>query len=122
MAPSTVLVGNIEGNNFRALAVSSKTRAPALPNVPTFAEAGFPKFEASFYFALITQSGVSADIKNKIAADVKRVVSDAKFRSEYLEKFALEPVLDTPAEFARFLDGHREISKAIITSSGAQLD
>jgi tripartite-type tricarboxylate transporter receptor subunit TctC len=110
------------GGKLKVLGISGPKRAAALPNVPTFAEAGFPKFEASFYFALITQSGVSADIKNKIAADVKRVVSDSKFRSEYLEKFALEPVLDTPAEFARYLEGHRELSKAIITSSGAQLD
>jgi tripartite-type tricarboxylate transporter receptor subunit TctC len=107
---------------LKVLGISGPKRAAALPDAPTFAEAGFPKFEASFYFALITQSGVSAEIKNKIAADVKRVVSDPKFRSDYLDKFALEPVLDTPAEFARYLDGHREMAKAIITSSGAQLD
>ncbi|MEK7345861.1 MAG: tripartite tricarboxylate transporter substrate binding protein [Pseudomonadota bacterium] len=107
---------------LKVLGISGPKRAAALPDVPTFAQAGFPKFEASFYFGLATQSGVSADIKNKIAADVKRVVSDAKFRSDYLDKFALEPILDTPAEFARYLDGHRETSKTIITSSGAQLD
>ena len=118
----SVIAPFVAGGKLKVLGISGPKRASALPNVPTFAEAGFPKFEASFYFALITQSGVSSEIKNKIAADVKRVVSDSKFRSEYLEKFALEPVLDTPAEFARYLESHREMSKAIIVNSGAQLD
>lgn len=118
----SVIAPFANSGKLKVLGISGPKRAAALPDVPTFAEAGFSKFEASFYFGLITQFGVSAEIKSKIAADVKRVVSDPKFRSDYLEKFALEPVLDTPTEFARFLAGHRETSKAIITSSGAQLD
>lgn len=118
----SVIAPFVASGKLKVIGISGNKRASILPDAPTFAEAGFPKLEASFYFGLVTQAGVSDDIKNKIATDVKRVVSDAKFRKDYLDSFALEPVLDTPAEFARFLVGHREASKAIILSSGAQLD
>lgn len=70
MAPSTVLVGNVEGGNFRALAVSSKVRAPALPNVPTMAEALKLDIEMQAFNAIATTKGTPAPILEKLTKAV----------------------------------------------------
>lgn len=107
---------------LKVLGVSGPKRASSLPNVPTFTEAGYPKFEASFYFGLVAPAGLDPEIRNKVAADVKKIASQADFRATNLDKFALDSVLDTPAEFEAFLAKDRAAAQAKITASGAQLD
>jgi tripartite-type tricarboxylate transporter receptor subunit TctC len=112
---------NSEGK-LKVLGVSGPRRASSLPNVPTFTEAGYPKFEASFYFGVVAPAGLNPEIQSKIAADIKRIASQHDFRAANIDKFALEIVLDTPAEFEAFLSKDRVSAQAKITSSGAQLD
>lgn len=112
----------VENGKLKVLAVSGDKRATSLPGVPTFAEAGYPGFEAVFRFDLSAPAGIDAGLKNKIYSDVKRVVSDPKFRKDNLDNFALEPVLDTPEEFEKFLVKDRDAARKKIQISGAQLD
>lgn len=107
---------------LKVLGVSGPRRASSLPNVQTFTEAGYPKFEASFYFGVVAPAGLNPEIQSKIAADIKKIASQPDFRAANIDKFALEIVLDTPAEFEAFLSKDRASAQAKITSSGAQLD
>lgn len=107
---------------LKVIGISGGKRAAALPNVPTFAQAGFPSMDASFYFGLIAPSSIPLETRRKIAADVRKIVQEPKFRQDFLDSFALEPVLDTPEEFAQFLEKDREAAKTKITLSGASLD
>lgn len=107
---------------LKVLGVSGPKRASSLPSVPTFAEAGYPKFEASFYFGIVAPAGLDPEIRNKVAIDVKKIASQSEFRAANLDKFALDSVLDTPAEFEAFLAKDRAAAQAKITASGAQLD
>ena len=90
--------------------------------MPTFAEAGYPKFEASFYFGVVAPAGLDPEIQNKIALDIKKIASQPEFRTSNFDKFALDVVLDTPTEFEAFLSKDRASAQAKITASGAQLD
>lgn len=107
---------------LKVLGVSGVRRASSLPNVPTFAEAGYPKFEASFYFGVVAPAGLDPEIQNKIASDIKKIASQPDFRTSNIDRFALDVVLDTPAEFEAFLAKDRASAQAKITASGAQLD
>jgi tripartite-type tricarboxylate transporter receptor subunit TctC len=107
---------------LKVLGVSGVRRASSLPNVPTFAEAGYPKFEASFYFGVVAPAGLDPEIQNKIASDIKKIASQPDFRTSNIDKFALDVVLDTPSEFEAFLAKDRASAQAKITASGAQLD
>lgn len=111
-----------QDGKLKVLGVSGPRRASSLPNVPTFTEAGYPKFEASFYFGIVAPAGIDPEIRAKVAADVKRIASQSDFRATNLDKFALDSVLDTPAEFEAFLAKDRAAAQAKITASGAQLD
>ncbi len=110
------------GGKVKALAIGGKHRASIMPNVPTFAEAGFPNVDASIPLVLLAPGSTPEALRQKIYADVKKVATTPQFRSENLEKFALEPVLDSPQEFALVLVKERALAAEKVKASGAQLD
>lgn len=118
----SVVTPFVEGGKLKVLAISGTKRARSLPNAPTFAEAGYPTMEASFYYGLIAPAGLPDVIKEKIAADVRKVVLDAQFKKDNLDNFALDGVADSPQEFEKFLVRDRELAAAKIKLSGARLD
>lgn len=65
----------IQAGKLKALAVTADKRLPALPNVPTFAEAGMPEFSYDAWFGLLAPSGTPPAIVNKINADVAAVIA-----------------------------------------------
>ena len=74
--------------SIRLLAVSSKARAPQLPDVPTIAESGFPDFNVLTWNGLMAPAGTPHDIVDKIAAEVGRAVKDPQFAAR-LDQYGL---------------------------------
>ena len=118
----SVIAPYVQEGKLKALGVSGSRRASILPKVPTFTEAGYPNFEASFYFGVVAPAGLDPEIRNKVAADIKKIAAQADFRAANLDRFALDSVLDTPAEFETFLAKDRAAAQAKISASGASLD
>ena len=112
----------VQSGKLKALAVSGKARNAALPNVPTFAEVGYPNFDASFYFAVAAPAGTPKDVVAKFAADAGEIVRAAEFRDKQLATLGFEPVGDTPEQFAAFLVNDRKIGAEKVKVSGAKLD
>ena len=112
----------VQSNKLKALAVSGKARSGVLPNVPTFAEVGYPSFDASFYFAVAAPAGTPRDIVTKFASEASQIVNSAEFREKYLTQLGFEPVGDTPDQFAAFLVNDRKIGAEKVKVSGAKLD
>ena len=110
------------GGKVKALGINGAKRASILPSVPTFAEAGYPKLDASFPFSLLAPGGTPEALRQKIYTDVKKVVMNPQFRSDNLEKYALDPVLDSPQEYAKALVKDRALAVEKVKASGAQLD
>ena len=71
-------------------------------NVPTFAEAGYPQFDASFYL------GIAA---RKFAEDASAVIDGSEFKARYLTNLGGELVGDTPEQFAALLVGDRALAE-----------
>jgi tripartite-type tricarboxylate transporter receptor subunit TctC len=89
--------GFIKNGQIKALAVTSAKRLPALPNIPTIAEASIPGFENVGWFALMAPANTPKIITDKIyAAAIKAVKSEAMQKS--LEMNSLTAVLNTPKE------------------------
>jgi tripartite-type tricarboxylate transporter receptor subunit TctC len=112
----------VQSNKLKALAVSGKARSGVLPNVPTFAEVGYPSFDASFYFAVAAPAGTPRDILTKFATEASQIVNSAEFKEKYLTQLGFEPVGDTPDQFAAFLVNDRKIGAEKVKVSGAKLD
>jgi tripartite-type tricarboxylate transporter receptor subunit TctC len=92
------------------------------PNVPTFAEAGYSNFDASFYFGVAAPRGTPADIAAKFAAEAAKIVATPEFKAKFLTNLGFEPVTETPEQFANFLKGDRELAAQKVKISGAKLD
>ena len=70
----------IKAGKLRALAVTSATRSPALPDVPTIAEAGLPGFEASSWFGILAPAGTPPAIVAQAQRGNRQVARDARKR------------------------------------------
>jgi tripartite-type tricarboxylate transporter receptor subunit TctC len=112
---------HLKAGRMKGLAVSGKTRHRLIPEVPTFAEAGFPDFDASFYFAFAAPAGTPRDIITKFAAESVKIVTSADFK-ERLVNLGFEPAGDTPEQFAAFLRQDRALAEKKVKASGAKLD
>jgi len=75
----------VASGQLRALAVTGAARNASVPDVPTFAEAGFPGFEVNSWFALFAPTGTPKPIVDKIAADVTKVVRDPALTARFAE-------------------------------------
>lgn len=73
----------IQSGSVRALGVTSATRSPSLPDVPTIAEAGVPGYEATAWFTIAVASSVPADKVEKLNADIRKVLQ----QPEVVEQF-----------------------------------
>ena len=87
---------------LRLLAVSSEMRAPQIPDVPTFNEAGFPGFKALTWNGLLAPAGTPREIIDRIAKEVASTVKDPKF-IERLNSMGVDPLSNTPDEFAAMI-------------------
>ena len=67
-------LGLIKGGKLKPLAVTTSTRNPALPDVPTMQEAGFPNFQVAAYFGIAAPTGLPPAIAAKLEADIKKVI------------------------------------------------
>src|SRR6266542_1950533 len=96
MAPAVPLV---KDGKLRALAVSSKTRSHALPDVPTMAEAGYPEVEGESWFAVVVPAGTPKEIIALLQREIARAIALPEMK-ERLAALGYEPVASTPEDCA----------------------
>ena len=113
---------HLKAGKMKGLAASGKSRNALMAEVPTFAEAGFPDFDASFYFGLAAPAGTPRELIAKFAAESAKIVNAAEFREKYLNNLGFEPVGDAPEQFAAFLRQDRALAEKKVKASGAKLD
>lgn len=105
MAPAVPL---IKADQLRALAVTGKQRSPALPEVPTMAEAGFPEVEGTTWTAFVAPAGTPKDIIGKLHDIIVAGLAQPDVKAK-LAAMAYVPIGSTPAECAEFF--HSEMAK-----------
>jgi tripartite-type tricarboxylate transporter receptor subunit TctC len=79
---------HIQSGKLRVVAVTSKTRLPSLPDVPTTAEAGFSGVDAASWFAVFAPAAVPKPVIDKLTADISQVVNTPAFKQKALEQGA----------------------------------
>jgi tripartite-type tricarboxylate transporter receptor subunit TctC len=105
--------GHIKSGRLRALAVTSDKRYPTMPDVPTLSEAGLPGFNTGSWIGLVAPAGTPREIVDKVARDVREVVTSPEVRDQFIAQGATS-VGSTPAEFAALIDGDRKRYAKII--------
>ena len=111
----------IKAGKLRALAVTSLTRAPAIPDVPTVAEAGLPGFEASSWFGILAPAGTPPAIVARINAEIAKWLATPEAK-EKLAKQGANAAGGTPDDFAKHIATETAKWAKVVKDSGAKID
>jgi tripartite-type tricarboxylate transporter receptor subunit TctC len=110
----------IRNGTVNALAVDSTKRSPLLPDVPTLTELGYGQNLTRLYFGIVAPTGAPDAIVHKLRDGFSTIGDDPEFRQKRMIDVALEPVFDTPEQFADFLKTDRAASARIVRQSGME--
>jgi tripartite-type tricarboxylate transporter receptor subunit TctC len=109
-------LGHIKAGKLRALAVTSKERAPLLPDVPTMSEAGLEGFEAGGWYGLVAPAGIPAEIVNQLHAETVTALKEPEFARRIAE-MASPNITSTPDEFKGFIASETQKWKSVLLAA-----
>jgi tripartite-type tricarboxylate transporter receptor subunit TctC len=93
---------HVKSGALRALAITSKTRSRALPDVPTMAEAGYPDIAGDSWIGVMVPAGTPQEIVTLLHREIVEVITQPDLRDK-LVAMGYEPIASTPEEFARVI-------------------
>jgi tripartite-type tricarboxylate transporter receptor subunit TctC len=119
--PMQSTLAQVRAGNLRAIAVSSKARSLALPDIPTIAESGFPGFETTAWWGVFAPARLSSAMAASLAAQIEKTANSNSFRDK-MEPLGVHPTVLTLGNFAEFQ--RAEIAKwgKAVQDSGATVD
>lgn len=119
---STGTVGPfVRSGQLRALAVTGGRRSSALPDVPTVAESGFPGFEVNSWYGVLAPAGTPPEIIERLHFELVRILELPDVR-ERLAGMGMEPVGNTPSQFAAELSADVERWAKVVREAGIRAD
>jgi tripartite-type tricarboxylate transporter receptor subunit TctC len=114
------LIPLVREGKVRALAVTSATRFPAAPELPTMIEAGFPDFVSVLSMGLVAPAGTPPAIIEKVHQDCVKVLAQPEVRAK-LANIGMEVVGSSPAEFAAAMARERPQWAKVIKDAGIKV-
>ena len=112
---------HIAAGKLRALAVTGKTRLPSLPNVPTSAEAGMPKLDATSWFAVFAPAKTPQPVIDRISSEIAKLTATSAFQQKAAEQGASADYMD-PARLGEFSKAELVRWGAVVKASQIQAD
>ena len=115
------VLGQIRAGKLKAIAISGKSRLAALPDMPTFAEAGMPALESTNWFGMLAPSGTPRDIINKLSLEMNRIQTLSDMR-EKLSVQGVDPFPGSPEQFAALIKSDMDQFAKIVKSANIKLE
>ena len=118
--PATI-VGFVKNGRVRALAVTGARRAPAMPELPTIAEAGVAGYDATSWNGMLAPAGTPADVIKRLNAEFNRIIGTPDMSKRMLDN-GYEPVGGPPERFGELI--RAEIAKwaPVVAAAGVRVD
>ena len=121
IASTVGLVPQIKAGKLRGLGVTSARRSAAVPDLPTIAEAGVPRYDVTQWFGLLAPAATPAAIVSRLNSEVNRMLATAEVK-EMLAARGADPIAGTPAEFAVLIKSEYAKWAKVVKDSGARVD
>jgi tripartite-type tricarboxylate transporter receptor subunit TctC len=115
-------MGPLKAGRIKALAIGGKARSPLLPQLPTFAELGYPEVETHAWFGWFLPAGSPQEAVSRIYKDVKAILEDPEFRQKQLIDRGYEVIGSSPDEFSSFIESDRQKRGEAVKISGARAE
>ena len=115
------VIGNIKAGHLRALAVTSKRRLAALPDVPTAVESGLKGFESAAWFGFLAPRGTPRPPIDRLNKEIAAAIADPAVRGRFTD-FGAEPLASTPEDLGRYISAEVVKWREIITRGQITLE
>jgi len=110
----------LKAGRIKSLAIGGPKRSPLLPQVPTFAELGYPEVETHAWFGLFLPAGSPREVVNRIYQDTRKIIEEPEFRQKQLIDKGYDVVGSSPEEFAAYITKDSESRARAVRISGAK--
>jgi tripartite-type tricarboxylate transporter receptor subunit TctC len=102
MATVAVLSPFVASGRLRALAVSSETRSPAMPDVPTLSEQGFPGFSGLSWWGIFAPAHTPQPVLMKFHAELAKIINAPELRKRLSEQLGMTVITSSPEALQKF--------------------
>jgi tripartite-type tricarboxylate transporter receptor subunit TctC len=116
----TTTAPTVQGGQVRALGTTGLKRSAVLPDVPTIAEAGLPKYEATIWLGIMAPTGTPKPIVDRLNGEINRVLAKPEVREAWTKQGAV-PMTMTPDEFDRYLRADIDKWAEVVKTTGAKV-
>lgn len=121
MANLTTAQPHIRAGRLRALGIGTRARSKLFPDIPTLAESGVPGYEANNWNGVVVPAGTPKTVIERLHREIVAVLHEPVV-AERMAKSALEPIGDSPAEFARYLKSEAKKWGKLVKSAGIRAE
>jgi len=110
-----------KSGRVRALATTGKKRSAITPDLPTVSEAGVPGYEAPIWLGIMAPAGTPKSVIDKLNAEITKIVQRPDVKKAWNDQGA-EPMVMTPAEFQKYLNGDIAKWAKVVKTAGIRVD
>jgi tripartite-type tricarboxylate transporter receptor subunit TctC len=119
VTPLSSAAGHIKEGRLIALAVSTPKRVPAFPEIPTIAEAGYPKGEFNFWVGLLAPAATPRDVVARLNDEINKALQSADMKERFA-RLGAEPMIMSPGEYDAFLRDEYNVLTEVMRAAGAK--
>jgi tripartite-type tricarboxylate transporter receptor subunit TctC len=114
-------IGHVKAGRLRALAVTSAKRNPAMPELPTVAEAGVPGYEFDTWFVVVAPRGTPRAVVDTLHSHIRKVLATPEQAKFYQER-GLTVIASTPEEAAAYLESEQKKWARVVKERGIKAE
>jgi tripartite-type tricarboxylate transporter receptor subunit TctC len=114
--------GQVKGGKLRALALTSKTRSPVLPEVPTLQELGYADFDDVTWNGIVAPAATPAQLVSTLHAAVARALSNPEMKKKYQERGIELVASASPEDFTRYVRSEADAFSKLVKEAGIQVE
>ena len=120
-AGTPALMAHIKAGKLRVIAVGTPERIPALPDVPTVAELGYPGFETSQWYGIIGPAKLPKDVVDKLSVEINKALKTSAITTRFANDDA-KTGGGTPADFAALIKAEQERWNKVVKAANIRID
>ncbi|CAM3303015.1 Bug family tripartite tricarboxylate transporter substrate binding protein [Cupriavidus taiwanensis] len=112
----------VAAKKLKVLAVSGDKRTRALPQVPTFEEAGYKEMNISAVYGVLAPAKVPRAVVDKLNATIREILDEQDFVEKHFAAQGMVPMKLTPEQFARYIETQTQQTRKVVSLSGVKVE